>query len=255
MHILKSAYRINKEYHKVGKSYLTNGHYQEIRKANIDEMSKSPTRTELINYLLSLIAGPTHYLEIGVRNPEDNFSHIRATHKYGVDPGIEFEPNQVEFKMTSDSFFEQLATSNLLSADLRFDVIFIDGLHLAEQVDRDIANALNFVNDTGFVVLHDCNPISEWHARERYTYYDTPAGTAWNGTTWKAFLKWRCNPNVYSCCVDSDWGIGLISKTQPIGKATDLVNPFFEFTRFDMHRKEYLNLIDFESLKISLQRE
>jgi len=47
IHTLKSAYRIHKEYHKVGKSYSTNSHYQEIRKANKDEMSKSQTRTEL----------------------------------------------------------------------------------------------------------------------------------------------------------------------------------------------------------------
>ena len=106
-------------------------------------------------------------------------------------------------------------------------MIFIDGLHLAAQVDLDISNAFKFLKPDGFVVLHDCNPPTEWHAREDYYFNMTPAKGYWNGTTWKAFVKWRSNSEVQSCCIDTDWGI-----------AND--------------RKKYLNLIDFDQLKDKL---
>jgi hypothetical protein len=59
-------------------------------------------------FLLSVLNRETTYLEIGVRNPEDNVNKINATNKYSVDPGLEYKLNPVDFKMTSDSFFEQL---------------------------------------------------------------------------------------------------------------------------------------------------
>jgi len=128
-------------------------------------------------------------------------------------------------------------------------VIFIDGLHLADQVDRDIANALNYIKEDGFVVLHDCNPPSEWHARENYGYHFTPAGAHWNGTTWKAFMKWRSDESVYSCCIDSDWGVGILSKNRVIGQSFKGVNPFFKFSELSKTRKEALNLMSFDKFK------
>ena len=63
-----------------------------------------------------------------------------------------------------------------LSRDVKFDLIFIDGLHLANQVQKDIENSLKFIKDEGFIVLHDCNPPSEYHQREDYSYVNSPAG-------------------------------------------------------------------------------
>ena len=133
---------------------------------NHRESLKRPSRTQVINFLLSLSHEDTHYLEIGVRNPKDNYDHIKATTKYSVDPGIEFKENPVDFQLTSDDFFKKLSANEILSNDIQFDVIFIDGLHLAEQVDKDIYNALKYIKSDGFIVLHDCSPPSEWHARE-----------------------------------------------------------------------------------------
>ncbi len=237
------------KYYSSGKEFLNNSHYKEVRDRNKQESLKTPTRTEVINFLLSLKEKKTNYLEIGVRNPADNFNLIKADTKYSVDPGLLFLENPVDFKMTSDEFFEKLSKSEVLSSSIKFDVIFIDGLHLAPQVDKDIFNALEFIEEDGFIVLHDCNPPSEWHARENHKYPNTPAGKSWNGTTWKAFLKWRSNPSLFSCCIDSDWGVGIISKGNKIGNNIEMVNPFYEFSLLEDNRKEYLNLIDFESLK------
>lgn len=219
------------------------------------EQAKKPNRTEIINYLISQAGGgekETLYLEIGVRNPEDNFNHITANRKFSVDPGVEFKKNPVDFKMTSDTFFASLMQGDVLSPDIRFDVIFIDGLHLAEQVDRDIKNSMDYIKESGFVVLHDCNPPTRWHAREDHADMHTPAATVWNGTVWKAFLKWRQNPLVNSCCVDSDWGVGILSKSRSIGAAIKEGNAFFEFNDFSQNRKAYLNLIGFDELKAAL---
>ncbi|NNK75285.1 MAG: class I SAM-dependent methyltransferase [Maribacter sp.] len=241
------------KYYSIGKRFLNDPVYLNTQKRNRLELSKNPPRTEIINFLLSLNQEDPHYLEIGVRDPGDNYNHINAGTKYSVDPGVEFDKNPVDFKMTSDEFFQKLSKNEILSNTIKFDVIFIDGLHLAEQVDKDIKNALNYIKQDGFIVLHDCNPPTEWQPRESYRFHHTPAHGFWNGTTWKAFLKWRSNPTINSCCVDSDWGVGILSKNHPIGKNIESKNPFFEYQLLEENRKEYLNLIDFESLKKTLQ--
>lgn len=142
-----------------------------------------------------------------------------------------------------------LARGEILSMNVQFDVIFIDGLHLADQVDRDIINSLNYIKDDGFIVLHDCNPPTEWHAREDFNFHSTPAAEGWNGTTWKAFVKWRSDLSVHSCCVDSDWGVGILSKAPLIGQRFDGANPFYEFSKLSRNRKESLNLVDFDELR------
>ena len=243
-----------KTYHNCGKRIVNDPYHKEVKKLNEAEINKTPSRTEVINFLLDSIDRETNYLEIGVRNPADNYDHILSKIKYSVDPGIEFTENPVDFKMTSDEFFKKLREGVVLEKDIKFDVIFIDGLHLAEQVDRDIKNALEFIKDDGFIVLHDCNPPSEWHAREEHNYRLSPAGNNWNGTTWKAFVKWRQNPEVFSCCIDTDWGIGVLSKTNDIGRNYNGYNEFYEYSSFKEHRVSQLNLLSFSDFKDKIKK-
>lgn len=216
-------------------------------KLNEEELRKAPSRTEIINYLVSLTDGK-NYLEIGVRNPNDNFNHIIVENKYSVDPGVEFEENPVDFKLTSDAFFEKKHKGEILE-NVLFDVIFIDGLHLAEQVERDIDNSINNLAKGGFVVMHDCNPPSEWHARETYDYKRTPAGGCWNGTTWKAFANARKRTDIFSCCIDTDWGVGVLSKDRKLGTINSVENPYWEYKVLEQNRKEILNLMNFDEFK------
>lgn len=236
-------------YYVKGKNFLNDPHYIDERKKDEEEMMKKPLRTEIINFILSQFNRETCYLEIGVRNPADNFNHIKANLKYSVDPGIEFEENPVDFKLTSDVFFKKLNENKILSSEIKFDLIFIDGLHLANQVDRDINNAMNFIKDDGFIVLHDCNPPTEWHTRNEYSYFNTPSFLNWSGTTWKAFLKWRCNSSIQSCCIDSDFGVGILSKKHMIGQNLENKIQFYEFKDLDDNREAYLNLISFDYFK------
>ncbi|MCB0496778.1 MAG: class I SAM-dependent methyltransferase [Cyclobacteriaceae bacterium] len=219
------------------------------------ENEKLPYRWEIINYLLSFLDRETTYLEIGVRNPDDCFNKIKASTKFSVDPGLETDNNLASFKVTSDEFFKGLISGDFLKKDIKFDVIFIDGLHLADQAERDIAHSFEFLKKDGFIVIHDCNPPTFWTAREKFDYHFTPAEQNWNGTTWKAFLKWRMNNSVQSCCIDTDWGVGILSKHYTFGSKLEDVNPFYEYHVFDNNRKEHLNLVDFEEFKTRLVSE
>ena len=238
-----------KEYYNWGGRFLTNSHIIEGTYFNDVEICKQPLRTTNINYLIKTFNRECNYLEIGVRNPSDNFDKVLSTNKFSVDPGVEFIDNPVDFKMTSDVFFDKLKNNQILSSDIKFDVIFIDGLHLANQVDRDIFNSLEFLSDDGFIVLHDCNPPSEWHSRECYNFDLTPARQFWNGTTWKAFVNYRKRNDLFSCCIDSDWGIGIINKKIKFGTPNEVENPYYEFEIFKRYKTESLNLMTFEEMQ------
>ncbi len=163
------------QYYLEGNRLINNQYYQNGEELSKLELLKSPSRTVIINYLLSKASGKTTYLEIGVRNPNDNYNHIIADYKYSVDPGIEYKGNPVDFRMISDKFFGLLSNDKILSSEIKFDLIFIDGSHVAERVDKDITNSMKYIKDDGFIVLHDCNPPTEWHARDSYSFCSSPA--------------------------------------------------------------------------------
>ena len=102
-------------------------------------------RTDIINAIARKIKAKS-YLEIGVDNGI-NFASIKCDRKVGVDPNPRMPGIH---PMTSDTFFAQ--------NDETFDLIFIDGLHIFEQVYRDIENALKVLNPNGYIICHDTNP-------------------------------------------------------------------------------------------------
>lgn len=181
-------------------------------------------RTDIINHLIKK-NNYKRYLEIGVRDPESNLNLIDVEHKDGVDPA-----GRCNYPITSDDFFEQL------DENVKYDIIFIDGLHLDYQVEKDITNSLKHLSDGGTIVMHDCSPIKEEHQVEEYVL-----GTTWNGTTWKAYVKFRMtDENLNMCVVDTDHGVGIISKgKQTLFPKSDVL----DFKLLDENRKEILNLI------------
>ena len=194
------------------------------------------SRTSIINHLIKLYKYKK-YCEIGVRKGK-NFNNIKIDHKVGVDPNPLFE-HQNLYKLKSDNFFKVNKAT--------FDIIFIDGLHLEDQVDKDIENSLSCISDKGIILLHDCNPPSKFHQRENYEV--NGKFPEWNGTVWKSFVKLRIsNPSLSLLCVNCDWGVGIIKKEK--SKTYDKIeNLNYEF--LDMHRVELLNLI---SVKQFLER-
>ena len=185
-------------------------------------------RHDIINSLI-VKYNYERYLEIGVYDGL-NMQKITASHKDGVDPGAEgVIPSEVNYPMTSDQFFARL------NKDIKYDIIFIDGLHHADQVIVDIKNALAHLNTGGVIVLHDCNPPNEQIQK-------IPRETvAWTGDVWKAFVSFRLNnTQVNSFTIDTDWGVGVIKFTSDILNYNISNIPWNDF---DQNRQKYLNLI------------
>lgn len=148
--------------------------------------------------------------------PEHNYFNVYSANKECVDPMYDEDETHVfldspekkrwvidtvlTYRMTSDEFFAQCYK--------KYDLIFIDGLHIADQVTRDIVNSYNHLNSGGYIVIHDCLPPGEENQREE------TRPTIWNGTTWKAI------PNLYKAgieyyVVDADFGCGIIKYNGP----------------------------------------
>jgi len=216
--------------------------YKNCAIATKDMQYRSHARYHIINTLLNLTE-KGRYLEIGMRNPSDCFARIEATYKISVDPGIEVEVNQADYKMTSDEFFGKLFANDLQIEQREFDVIFLDGLHLADQVYRDIQNSLKIIADVGYIVMHDCNPPTIFHARETFSEQG-PATHFWNGTTWKAFQRFRTESNKRCYVVDVDWGVGVIVNhdEEEENRLDPDINPFYEYRILDQKREQILNL-------------
>ncbi len=133
------------------------------------------TRTEIINELIAK-NGFQSYLEIGLGDGV-NFSKVNCWNKVGVDPEWSFSEKYVKggqniFSLYSDEFFENQKE--------KFELIFIDGLHHSDQVEKDIVNAYSCLNQGGVILLHDCNPWDEKIQRV------PRESVAWTGDVWKA---------------------------------------------------------------------
>lgn len=192
------------------------------------------TRTELINSLIQK-NNYTDYLEIGVNTPAQpgyNWVGIQAPVKHGVDPNVD-----TTYKVTSDEFFEKYISQ-------KYDIVFIDGLHLHEQVYRDIVNSLEYLNDNGIIVVHDCNPITEiTQRRDRVT-------DAWHGDVWKAIVQLKTEKtNIEICTVDTDEGCGIIRKSNQVLLKVEENENIYDYSFLEKNRVKALNLISVEEFK------
>lgn len=186
-------------------------------------------RWDIINHLIKK-NNYKSYLEIGYYKGW-SFDRVECERKIAVDPNPSKIPEQEQMsygkeiflkqtglgeydssgipvtydlilKMTSDDFF-----SDAQEEEEKYDIIFIDGLHEASQVTKDIENSLKHLSEGGTIVLHDCNPI-------KYEHTTTGIDGCWTGDTYKAVLKFR---DLYEgdyefSCINVDWGVGIIQK-------------------------------------------
>ena len=160
---------------------------------------------------------------------------INSLNKDGVDPGLEAGLGiGVNFNMTSDEFFDK-------HCNKKYDLIFIDGLHHSDQVDRDLINALNNTVDNGVIVLHDCNPPTIEHTLIPRIQPE------WNGDVYKSILKFRDNYKIHKIfTVDTDWGVGVIIKNNKSvldSKFVDFKKGMEDWEYFNDNRNTLLNLI------------
>tara|TARA_R110000824_G_scaffold242196_2_gene430871 strand:- start:440 stop:1060 length:621 start_codon:yes stop_codon:yes gene_type:complete len=194
-------------------------------------------RSDIINALIEKHSYKS-YLEIGYGGG-GTFHLIKMPieKKIGVDGG-NGTPSSDEFvvRMTSDEYFRK----NNEVDKLMFDIIFIDGSHLSEDVENDLKNALLCLNPAGSIVMHDCSPPNQYY-QERT---QSPHVPGWTGDTWKAFVKARAlRPDIKMCVVDTDYGCGIVrygtQELLKINVETDLT-----YENLEKNRTLWLNLIE-----------
>jgi hypothetical protein len=188
-----------------------------------------PRRYDIINKII-IKRNYTSYLEIGCFKDE-TFNQINIKKKIGVDP-----VSGGNLRMTSDQFF--------IENKEKFDLIFIDGLHVYEQVIKDIFNSIKVLKENGIILVHDCLPRKLW--------YQTPTrmSDTWNGDVWKAIVECRTLENIdtYTCLADE--GIGVIK----VQKNNNLLNlnlsnfKNLKYKEYYTNRESIMNIISVEKL-------
>ena len=224
-------------------------------------------RYDMIQQCIDVIKkkkGKVNYVEVGVQTGFCFFK-IKADKKLAVDPSFAIRWtnwirayiknssnfNNKFFEVTSDDFFHQ--QKGYINQIGGIDVVFIDGLHLYEQVLLDIKNSLGFLNKGGVILVHDCNPLTEVAAVRAYTSEEVRLmnlpgwANLWNGDVWKAVVKLRATSSDLQISVfNTDHGVAVITKGKPemVFELTELQIKELSYQDFENHRKEYLNLKD-----------
>ena len=186
-------------------------------------------RWDLIEYLIKKY-NYTNYLEIGC-DRDQLFSKVKIQNKIGVDP---FSGGTV--RKTSDEFF--------LENNEKFDIVFIDGLHIYSQVKKDILNSVQCLKPNGIVLVHDCMPDSVGkQAVPRYKMQ-------WNGDVWKAIvdLRQKNNLEIYTCEIDQGIGIITNKKNSSVLKLDVPINKI-KFKDYYYNYKKYMRVISINEFK------
>ena len=167
--------------------------------------------TELINYIIHK-KGYKTYLEIGTEFGW-NYDAIDIESKECCDPDNSGY-HEITYNMPSDEMFTKI------NINKTFDIIFIDGMHDEEYVDRDIINSLKHLNPGGIICVHDTivkNAISQ------VTYEN--ANREWNGNTWKSITKLQDNNLEFYTILNNDWGLTIIKyKENPYSLTIPIYN-------------------------------
>ncbi|KCZ87958.1 glycosyltransferase [Hyphomonas johnsonii] len=127
---------------------------------------------------LHTVIKPKNYLEIGVRHGRS--LALSRGQAVGVDPDpdlkVPLPPSAEIVQQESDVFFE-LGSHPVLKA--KPELIFIDGMHLFENVLRDFMHAERIASSGAVIVIDDVLPnLPEQATRERNT-------RVWTGDVWK----------------------------------------------------------------------
>ena len=205
--INKKIYKLNYIYNKIFK--------ENFNKRLTFDWSSKPLRFDVINNIIK-IKKYKNYLEIGCFENE-NFDKIYIESKTGVDP-----VSGGTVRDTSDNFF--------LKNQIFYDIIFIDRLHIYNQVRKDLENSLKFLKPNGIIILHDCLPLK---IRDQMV---PRSHEHWNGDTWKALVEARTlkTLDVYTILADNGLGVVFKRKNRNI---LNLPNTKFKELKF----KDYYN--------------
>jgi hypothetical protein len=198
------------------------------------------------------------YLEIGVFLGKV-FFFVRAPRKIAVDPAFRFgfyrkfkrifkEVSNLWAKFyekTSDDFFATEAAR--LFARKKIGVCLVDGMHEYDFALRDVENALNYLQQDGVIIMHDCNPATPEEAISFEAWKSIDFKSNWNGDVWKTIVHLRSlRDDINVFVLDCDQGLGVVTFGKPEKKLNFTEQQIRSFSYEDLaaNRKEWLNLKD-----------
>lgn len=209
-------------------------HNSDIRIINWDWEEINFNRIALVNLLLNKYIEPV-YLEIGCAS-NVLFNSIPIKNKIGVDPA-----SGGNVRMNSDEFFQ--------NNSIKFDVVFIDGLHTYEQVRRDVINSIKNIKQGGWIAIHDMLP-------RNWLEHHVPIVTAkaWTGDVWKVAFELLKTEGVEFKILKIDYGVGVIKVNDPQTILIDLKLELLhkEFNYYYDHLRE-LPIIEWSEAQEWLQ--
>jgi len=198
-------------------------------------------RWDVMNHLIRHFDHKT-YLEIGVCGHDlegnaaggENFKRIIALSKDGVDPA----GPPANYIMPSDDFFERLDPNR------KWDMIFIDGEHAPNQLDRDFINSLKHLAEGGTIVIHDAYPNLDLMVNRHML------GEA-RGYCWRYPAKLRCTQpefDVWTLIPDNGMSIIRYGNKVPLYDKVSMETALdWEYCK--IHMDEILNVITPVQLK------
>ncbi len=166
-------------------------------------------RFEYVNYLeISTLTTGLKYASVD----KEQFSY-RERFMYRCPAGFS-DGEPIDYRAEGEPSEELL--SELLNCGLTFDFVFVDSWHGYESSYWDILLGLKLIGENGVVMVHDCNPPTANYAEPDYC----PAG--WCGVTFAAYLDIvLADKDLFYITVDSDYGCGIISKSQQLKSCFD----------------------------------
>ncbi len=190
-------------------------------------------RMDIINEAIRA-KGYRRYLEIGIYHGRC-FDSVRCEEKVGVDPAPLCDIGSV-MRLTSDEFFGMYNGP-------QFDIVFVDGLHHADQVYRDVTNSLRILAPGGAIVCHDSLPTTEIMQR-----VPIEVETEWTGDVWKALLRLRAERlDIRMFTLDTDYGVTVIERGAPEPWRIGVPDPGWDY--FLAEGRNFLNVKGTDYLK------
>ena len=166
----------------------------QIDKTERAEDVKAPSTAASRFQELARIRNARTYLEIGVAGGK-TFLPLNLPVKHAVDPEFRFDVREFEsesvrfFEVPSDDFFLHFADKAM-----KYDLIFLDGLHTFEQTFRDFCSTQAHAHDGTIWVIDDVHPSDIFSANpdQRMAYkhrklHGKP-GHAWHGDVFKVLF-------------------------------------------------------------------
>ena len=183
--------------------------------------------------------GAKSYLEIGVQNGV-TFNAFDIAQKDAVDPKFNFDKAGYAsesvrfFEVTSDDFFMNWA------GPVRYDLIFLDGLHTFEQTFRDFCASFAHARKRTVWLIDDVVPVDIFSAHpnqhEAVNYRKTSGKTNkdWHGDVYKVvFAIHDFFPTLTFRTIRTGGNPQVVVWTQPRKKFTPRFNNLETISRLD----------------------